>query len=291
MTTSTNTFTFLFTDIQDSTKLWEKHPEAMQQALARHDDILRQTIEAHDGIVFKTVGDAFCAAFTDAGQALQAGVEIQQTLLQTDWPGGLTIKIRMGLHTGEAEKRDNDFFGTTVNRVARVMSLGHGGQTIISSATYALLKDQSLDDVTFADLGRYELKGLSEPEQIYQVNTPDLPIKFPPLNMKLKRSISFSAQHFVERSELQPLFQKLDETNEHGIGGTFLISGEPGIGKSTMIEYFLAGCDQWYVVNSLTAIGRCLDMDGVSRGYLPWKEVLLVQPYQFKAFPSRKRRL
>ena len=138
----TGTVTFLFTDIEGSTKLWERHPQAMQSALARHDEVLRDAIEERGGYVFKTVGDAFCASFPTAPEALEAALSAQRALLSEDWgiEGGL--RVRMALHTGAAEERDGDYYGPPVNRVARLLSAGHGGQTLISLATQELVRDQ-----------------------------------------------------------------------------------------------------------------------------------------------------
>src|SRR5262245_26747028 len=111
--------TFLFTDIEGSTALWEQYPEAMKSALAAHDSFLREAIEGHAGRVFKTVGDAFCAVFVSAPDALAAALDAQVHLQAP--LAGLAIRVRMGLHTGEAEQRGNDYFGTTLNRVSRLM--------------------------------------------------------------------------------------------------------------------------------------------------------------------------
>jgi class 3 adenylate cyclase len=113
------TVTFLFTDIQGSTRLWEEHPEAMRAALARHDELLHHAIQTHDGQVFKTMGDAFCTAFHTAPQALNAALAAQQALHSEPWPDAVVIKVRMALHTGAAEVSDNDYFGQPLNRVAR----------------------------------------------------------------------------------------------------------------------------------------------------------------------------
>src|SRR5437773_4998314 len=107
----TGTVTFLFTDIEGSTRMWEAHPRAMQAAIARHDALLREAIETNGGYVFKTVGDAFCAAFLTAPEALQAAIEAQRALTAAIWNGTGPIKVRMALHTGAAEVRDNDYFG------------------------------------------------------------------------------------------------------------------------------------------------------------------------------------
>ena len=128
----TGTLTFLFTDIEGSTKLWERDAQAMQAALARHDKILRSTIEEHEGYVFKTVGDAFCAAFPTAPDALGASLETQRRLLSSEWEETGPLRVRMALHTGVAEERDGDYFGPPVNRVARLLSAAHGGQVLLS---------------------------------------------------------------------------------------------------------------------------------------------------------------
>ena len=116
----TGTVTFLFTDIEGSTRMWEAHPRAMQAAVARHDALLREAIEQHGGYVFKTVGDAFCAAFPTAPQALDAALSAQHILHSTTWDGTDPIRVRMALHTGIAEVRDNDYFGLPLNRLVGV---------------------------------------------------------------------------------------------------------------------------------------------------------------------------
>src|SRR5579864_5696067 len=129
------TITFLFTDIEGSTRLWEGFPEAMRLALSRHDALLRAAIDHHEGHVFKTMGDAFCAAFHTAPDALNAALAAQQALNVENWPEPVAIKARMALHTGVAEVRDNDYFGQPLNRVARLLAAGCGGQVLISAAT------------------------------------------------------------------------------------------------------------------------------------------------------------
>ncbi len=121
-----HTLTFLFTDVEGSTSLWEKYPEAMSDALLRHDEILRRAIEAHDGHVFKTVGDAFHAAFPTAPKALLAALDAQRVLHRAEWEETGSLRVRMALHTGAAEERAGDYFGPSLNRVARLLSAGHG---------------------------------------------------------------------------------------------------------------------------------------------------------------------
>jgi class 3 adenylate cyclase len=122
----TGTLTFLFTDIEGSTKLWERHPEVMQTALARHDEILKGDTEQHGGYVFKTVGDAFCCAFPTAPDALEVALEAQRTLLGEEWEGTGPLRVRMALHTGAAEERDGDDFGRPLNRVAIISGAAKG---------------------------------------------------------------------------------------------------------------------------------------------------------------------
>ena len=153
----TGTVTFLFTDIESSTKLWERHPSAMHTALARHDEILQRAIGSRGGYVFKTVGDAFCAAFADASDALEAALETQRALFGEEWEGGFVIKVRIALHTGAAEERAGDYFGPPVNRVARLLSAGHGGQILLSSATRELVRDRLPEDTELRDLGERPL--------------------------------------------------------------------------------------------------------------------------------------
>ena len=177
----TGTVTFLFTDIEGSTKLWETYPNEMNLALTRHDTILRQAIENYGGYVFKTVGDAFCAAFQTTLAGLLAALAAQRALSTEQWPTPSPIKVRMGLHTGEANERDNDYFGPTLNRVARMFAAGHGGQTLLSATSAAILRQQLPTQVTLQDMGLHHFKDLSQPEQVFQVITPDLPSEFAPL--------------------------------------------------------------------------------------------------------------
>ena len=137
------TVTFLFTDIEGSTRLWETQHAAMQAALPRHDALVRHCIAAHGGHVFKTGGDAFCAAFHTASDALAAALEAQRALHREPWPDPVKIRVRMALHTGAVELRDGDYFGPPLNRVARLLSAGHGGQTLLSESTHDLVSRSS----------------------------------------------------------------------------------------------------------------------------------------------------
>ncbi|MDR7418394.1 MAG: adenylate/guanylate cyclase domain-containing protein [Armatimonadota bacterium] len=178
----TGTVTFLFTDIEGSTRLWEQHPDAMQAVLARHDAILRRTIAGRQGYVFKTVGDAFHAAFARARDAVAAALALQRALAAEAWPSEVgTIRVRAALHTGTAELRNGDYFGPALNRVARLLAAGHGGQTLLTLATQELVRDALPEHASLVDLGRHRLKDLSRPEHIYQLAAFGLPAQFPPL--------------------------------------------------------------------------------------------------------------
>ncbi len=156
----------------------------MQSARKRHDEILRSSIESHDGYVFKTVGDAFCAAFPTAREAVQATLAAQRTLFAEQWPENVTLRARMGLHTDVAEESEGDYFGPPVNRVARLMSTGHGGQVLLSDATHNLGRDDLMHlepEAELRYLGEHRLKDLRHTERVFQLVVPDLPKDFPPL--------------------------------------------------------------------------------------------------------------
>ena len=192
------TITFLFTDIEGSTQLWERYPDAMQAALAWHDELLRRAIESHHGRVVKSTGDGCMAAFASAAEAVAAIIDIQRALQAGSGPptpahdgapagvepssaAGPVIRIRAGLHTGQAERRDDDYYGTALNRAARIMSVGHGGQVLLSAATAALISDSRPVGVSLRDLGEHRLRDLSRPEHLFQLAAEGLPVIFPPL--------------------------------------------------------------------------------------------------------------
>ena len=177
----TGPLTFLFTDVEGSTKLWERNPEAMSKALSHHDELIRNAVEANDGFIFKTVGDAFYVAFSAAAEAVQAAIDAQKSLLSEEWEETGPLKVRIALHTGTAEERGGDYFGPTLNRAARLLSAGHGGQVLLSLSTQELVGDQLPLGVELRDLGVRRLKDLFGPEHIFQLTAPDLPASFPPL--------------------------------------------------------------------------------------------------------------
>jgi predicted ATPase/class 3 adenylate cyclase len=172
------TATFLFTDLEGSTRLWQEHPDGMRAALARHDEIVRDAIVAHEGHLVKSTGDGFFAAFATASDSVDAAVAAQVALAAESWTLPDPLRVRIGIHTGPAEVRDDDYYGTTVNRAARIMSVAHGGQVVLSSSTQELLREAPIETV---DLGEHRLKDLGQPERIFQVVHPDLEREFLPL--------------------------------------------------------------------------------------------------------------
>src|SRR5262245_61096232 len=190
----TGTITFLFTDIQGSTRLWEQHPEAMETALDRHNTLVREAIEANGGYVFKTVGDAFCTAFSVAPDALAAAVAVQRALFAELWGETGRLRVRIALHTGTASAHNGDYTGFTLSRVARILAAGHGDQILLSRVTEELINDQLPLDVTLRDLGAHQLKDLSRPENIFQVLASGLPERFPPLKTLERRASNLPAQ-------------------------------------------------------------------------------------------------
>jgi predicted ATPase/class 3 adenylate cyclase len=175
------TVTFLFTDVVGSTRLWEDHAAGMHDALARHDEIIRDAIESRGGHVVKTTGDGAHAAFATAHDAIGAAVDAQRQLVHETWGLPEPIRVRIGVHTGYAREREGDYYGPALNRAARLMSIAHGGQIVISAAAEDLARDALPDGVTLADLGEHRLRDLEHAERVFQVLHGDLPREFPPL--------------------------------------------------------------------------------------------------------------
>src|SRR6185503_6209057 len=224
----TGTVTFLFTDLEGSTRRWEDDPTAMRAALARHDEILRDAIGEHDGVIVKTTGDGVHAAFATAHAAVAAAAEAQRALHDEAWTSPTPLRVRMGLHTGEAELRDGDYYGPALNRAARLMSAAHGGQIVISRATEELLRDDLPPGLDLVDLGDHRLRDLNRPERVFQVTIAGLPATFPALQ-------SLDARHGNLTPAMTPLVAR--EADVASVAGALArarvvtLTGAGGVGK------------------------------------------------------------
>jgi predicted ATPase/class 3 adenylate cyclase len=222
------TVTFLFTDLEGSTRLWDEHPAAMGSALARHDELLRDAIVGHDGHVVKTTGDGVHAVFPTAHDALDAAVGMQLGLAAESFGETGPLRVRMGLHTCEAEFRDGDYYGSAVNRAARLMSVAHGGQIVVSLATSELLRDT---DIALVDLGEHRLRDLAAAERVFQVQAPGLDAEFPPLRSldELPGNLPVQRTSFVGRAdELKELAALVARER------LVTLTGPGGVGKSRL---------------------------------------------------------
>lgn len=228
MAIPSGTITLLFSDIEGSTKLWECASSAMDEALRRHDAIVRDAIDAESGYVFKTVGDAFCAAFTTSDAAARATDTLQRALRAVSWPVGAEIRVRVALHTGACQERDGDYFGPTVNRTARLVAIGHGGQSVVSGATAELLSDMYGEWGTLEDLGQHRLKDLGRPEHVWQLTPRGVLDEFPPLrsldNPDLPNNLPALLSSFIGRehelNEVRDLVQVSRLVTLTGAGGS-----------------------------------------------------------------------
>jgi predicted ATPase/class 3 adenylate cyclase len=227
----TGTVTFLFTDVEGSTRLWEEHPDGMQAALARHDELIRAAIEAHGGYVVKTTGDGFHAAFVTSHDAVAAAVSAQRGLAAEPWEQTGPLLVRMGVHTGEAQRREGDYYGTALNRAARLMSVGHGGQILLSHTTEPLVRDGLPDGCELVGLGEHRLRDLGRAEVLFQVVHPDLRRDFAALRTvdAFPGNLLLPATSFVGRdAELAAVGEALGESR------VVTLTGVGGVGKTRL---------------------------------------------------------
>lgn len=225
------TVTFVFTDLEGSTRLWETYPDAMQAALARHDTILRAAIDGHGGAVVKTTGDGCLAAFPTAAAAVAATVEVQRDLTAEPWGATGPLRVRIGAHTGTAEIRDGDYFGTTLNRAARLMATAHGGQIVCSGPTAELVRDELRAGVELVDLGEHTLRDLTRSERVFQVAVDGLEREFPPLRSleAFPGNLPLQTTSFVGRdAELAAVVAALDSNR------LVTLTGVGGVGKTRL---------------------------------------------------------
>lgn len=228
----TKTLAFLFTDIEGSTRLWEQHADAMRSALAQHDDLLRAGVEAQGGTVVKTTGDGVLAVFEEPAIAVTAAIGVQHELGSAAWGDTGALRVRMAVHCGPAIEREGDYFGTTLNRTARLMALAHGGQIVASETVALLVREVTLEGgATLRDLGEHRLRDLSHVERVYQVDVPGLAIEFAPLRSLDAYSSNLPSQltSFVGREDDVEVLTAL-------LRGSRLVTltGVGGVGKTRL---------------------------------------------------------
>ena len=227
----TGTITFLRTDVEGSMRLTRSLGAAWDDLNATHIAIIRETVESRGGITVRTEGDAVFAVFRDAVAAARAAVDLQKAIADHRWPEGATIRVRVGLHTGEAHLAGDDYGGFDINRAARIAAVGHGGQIVVSDPTRALIEPDLPAGASIRDLGRHALKDVPQPERLFQLDVPGLPSDFPPIRTGAAASgnlpprlTSFVARE-ADLSELGGLLETVRLVT---------ITGPGGIGKTSL---------------------------------------------------------
>ncbi len=230
----TGTLTFLFTDIVDSSRQWDEHPEPMRRALVVHNEAIRGAVAEHRGEIVKDRGDGFLAVFAAADDAIAAAIDVQRRLTAAPWePAVDPLRVRIGMHTGTAEARDGDYFGPEVNRAARLEAAAHGGQVLISEATRALSQEALPEGAVLHDLGYHTLRGLTRPERVYQLTAPGLLDDFPSLQIGAGRFSGFPAfaTSFVGRADD---VSALGDLLRRGETRAVTVLGPGGMGKTRL---------------------------------------------------------
>jgi predicted ATPase/class 3 adenylate cyclase len=221
--------TFLISDIEGATRLWDQHRDQMRAALEAHDAIIRGAVAVEGGYVFATGGDGFCVAFQRASAALNAVLAARQALDNHPWPDGVGLKVRMSLHTGEAVERDGDYYGTAVNRAARLVSAARGAQVLVSAATAALIGDALPAGAKLVNLGSHALRGLERPEHLFQLCPPGVVEVLQPATGDSIGNLATSATSFVGQSvELNRLAADLSRRR------LITLTGVGGVGKTRL---------------------------------------------------------
>lgn len=222
---------FLFTDIVESTRRWEADPQGMGAALRRHDALVRATVAPHRGHVFKTIGDAFCIAFGEAADAVHAALDVQIALAGEDFTAIGGIAVRMAIHAGVVERRDDDYFGQPLNRVARLLGIAHGEQILITPAAVALAQDRLRADAQLDDLGAHRLRDIATPDRVFQVRVPSMRARHPELR-SLGRGLTnlpFQLTSFVGRdADVATVLARVEASR------TVTLVGPGGVGKTRL---------------------------------------------------------
>jgi predicted ATPase/class 3 adenylate cyclase len=220
--------TFLFTDVEGSTRLLERFPADYGRLLARHHELIEDAVNASNGVIFETIGDAVYAAFDDPAAALAATADLQRALAEEDWRPMDPIRVRVGVHTGTVERRARHYFGPALYRCARLMATAYGGQVVVSQATAELVPDAS-----YIDLGRHRLKDLQEPEHVFQLVVPGLPTEFPPLRSAGGRpnNLPANVKRLLGReAQVERLVELMQETDARVV----TLTGAGGSGKTRL---------------------------------------------------------
>lgn len=227
----TGTVTFVFTDIEGSTRHWQDDGDAMQAALQHHDALLTDVFTSNQGVVFKHTGDGMCAAFRSAGQAMIAAAGAQRAIAGTDWNLARDLRIRVGVHSGEAEVREDDYFGTSLSRVARIMDAGHGGQILVSNATASLTRSDAGEGLSLIDLGEHRFKDLGERETVFQLVGQGLDADFPRIRSleAVPNNLPEQPTSFVGRArEVSDIIELIAENR------LVTLTGVGGVGKTRL---------------------------------------------------------
>jgi class 3 adenylate cyclase len=230
---SAEAFTFVFTDLESSTRLWERFPEAMKDAMERHDAILRRAVDDACGHVVKVMGDGLMAVFASPADGVMACLEAQRMLKEAAWGDAGPLRVRMAIHVGKAHKRADAFFGPSVNRAARIMSAAHGGQVLLSASAAELVQGELPAWATLRDLGEHRLKDLFQPEHIFQLVHRTLPVDFPPLGTLSHRPNNLPTQtseFFGRSAQLASIRDQLDAKGVR----LLTLTGPGGIGKTRL---------------------------------------------------------
>jgi predicted ATPase/class 3 adenylate cyclase len=246
------TLTFLFTDIESSTQLWEQYPQKMSAVMARHDELIESVVIKHGGVIVRPrgEGDSRFAVFKIATAAVTAAGEIQRCIYEENWGILSRMKVRIGIHTGEADLRDGDYYGVAVNRCARLRSIAHGGQTLLSQTTYSLISDSLCDGISVRDLGEHKIKDVKHHQRIYQLILDGFPGDFPPLQTQNKLFTNLPApfNSFVGRENELAELKRFITTQR-----LLTIYGPGGVGKTRLgiqaaaelLDFFTDGV--WFV--------------------------------------------
>src|SRR3954449_6452368 len=237
----TGVMTFCLSDIEGSTALWDNDPAAMAEALVRHDEIIAARVESHGGRFLKSMGegDSTVSVFESAPRALDAAVDATHALQEEDWPGGIRLAVRFGLHTGEAERRGADYFGPTLNLAARLRGQADGGQIFVSAATAGLVADHLPDGCELVDLGPHRLSGLRAPEKIQGLKGPGIRAPLPAGESPYRGLLSFEPddrRFFFGREEVvEEILPRLTA------GRLLAVIGASGSGKSSVLRAGVVG--------------------------------------------------